>query len=126
IAAAMDRIPHLVAEADGEEVTGWARLAPWSSRECYAGIGEASVYVERGARGRGLGRRLLEELVADAERRRQWKLVGLLFPENEASVALCRRTGFREVGVFERHGRLDGDWRDVVLVERLVGTALDS
>ena len=84
------------------------------------------MYVERAARGRGLGGRLLEALVADAERRGHWKLVGLLFPENEASVALCRRAGFREVGVFERHSRLDGFWRDVVLVEWLLPAARDA
>ena len=126
IAGDMGAIPYLVAEGDGARVTGWARLAPWSSRECYAGVGEASVYVERAARGRGLGGRLLEALVADAERRGHWKLVGLLFPENEASVALCRRAGFRDVGVFERHSRLEGSWRDVLLVERLLGAARDG
>ena len=125
IAEGMDRFRYLVADAGGGNVTGWARVAPWSSRECYAGVGEASVYVERTARGRGLGRRLLEELAADAGRREYWKLLGLLFPQNDASVALCRRTGFREVGTFERHGRLDGRWRDVLLVERLLHAATE-
>jgi len=126
IAKGMDGIPYLVADGGAGRVTGWARLAPWSSRDCYAGVGEASVYVDRGARGRGLGSRLLEELVVDAERRGHWKLVGLLFPENEASVALCRRAGFRELGTFRRHARLDGKWRDVLLVERLLGPAGDA
>jgi phosphinothricin acetyltransferase len=114
-----DPVPFLVAEST-ERVLGWARLTRWSARECYAGVGEASVYVARDARGRGVGRSLVEALVEDARGRGHWKLVGLLFPENAASVALCRRTGFREVGVFERHGRLEGAWRDVLLVERLL------
>jgi phosphinothricin acetyltransferase len=114
-----DPVPFLVAEgSDG--VLGWGRLARWSARDCYSGVGEASVYVERAARGRGLGRSLVEALVTDARARGHWKLVGLLFPENAASVALCKRTGFREVGVFERHGQLEGAWRDVVIVERLL------
>ena len=109
--------PFLVAESDGE-VLGWARITPFSSRECYAGVGEASIYVRRTARGRGLARWLLDELADEAERRGYWKLIALLFPENEASVALCRSAGCREVGVYERHGQLDGEWRDVLLLER--------
>ena len=73
----------------------------------------------RGVR-QGLGRRLLETLAEDAGRRGHWKLVGLLFPDNDASMALCRRAGFREVGVFERHGQLEGAWRNVLIVERLL------
>jgi L-amino acid N-acyltransferase YncA len=113
-----DPVPFLVAEAD--EVLGWGRLSRWSTRECYAGVGEASVYVDRAARGQGLGRRLIDALAEDASRRGHWKLVGLLFPDNEASMALCKRAGFREVGVFERHGQLDGVWRNVLIVERLL------
>ena len=114
--------PFLVAEQHGR-VTGWARLVRYSERECYAGVGEASIYVDRDARGAGLGSRLFEALAGEAERSGYWKIVGGLFPENAASVALCRAAGCREVGVFMRHSRLDGEWRDVLYVERLLGAA---
>jgi phosphinothricin acetyltransferase len=114
--------PFLVAE-DGAAVVGWARLVPFNPRECYAGVGEASIYVDRTARGKGLGRALFEALAAEAERAGYWKIVGGLFPENRASVALCRAAGCREVGVFLRHSRLDGEWRDVLYVERLLAAA---
>jgi L-amino acid N-acyltransferase YncA len=117
--------PLLVAERDGE-VAGWAGIAPYSDRDFYAGVGECTIYVEREARGSGLGARLLEELAAEAERRGYHKLTAKLFPENDASVGLFRRHGFREVGVHRRHGRLDGEWRDVVVVERLLGEALQD
>ena len=120
VEAAIAQRPTLVA-VDGGRVVGWARLSPFSERDCYAGVREASIYLDRDARGGGLGRRLLEALIAEAERLGCWKVIGLLFPENRASVALFDAAGFRVVGVYERHGRLDGDWRDVVLVERLVG-----
>jgi L-amino acid N-acyltransferase YncA len=113
--------PLLVAQLDGE-VAGWGRLSAYSPRSCYAGVGEASVYLERAARGRGVGRRLIEALCDAAGGDGYWKIVGLLFPTNAASVALCRAAGFREVGVYRRHGQLDGEWRDVVIVERLLGS----
>jgi L-amino acid N-acyltransferase YncA len=116
--------PFLVAEDHGR-VTGWARATPWSMRECYSGVGEASIYVRRDLRGTGVGRHLLETLAAEAETAGYWKLIGALFPENEASRALMRAAGFREAGVFRRHSRLDGDWRDVVYVERLLGEAAE-
>ena len=114
--------PFLVAEQENA-VLGWARLARYNPRECYRGVGEASVYVDRAARGRGLGRALFEALAAEAERAGYWKIVGGLFPENAASRGLCRAAGCREVGVFERHSRLDGEWRDVLYVELLIGAA---
>jgi phosphinothricin acetyltransferase len=119
------RSPFLVAE-EGDVVSGWARLARQSPRECYAGVGEASIYVALDARGRGLGRALFEALVDQAARDGFWKIVGGLFPENEASVALCHAAACREVGVFRRHSRLDGEWRDVLYVERLIGDAQDE
>jgi L-amino acid N-acyltransferase YncA len=111
--------PFIVAET-AEGVAGFARLTPCSSRACYAGVGEASVYVAASYRGASVGRRLLDAVAAEAERRGYWKLVGLLFPENRRSVALCASAGFREVGVLRRHGRLERRWRDVLLVERLL------
>jgi L-amino acid N-acyltransferase YncA len=118
------RWPVIVAEEDGA-VLGWAALGEYNPRDCYHGVGEATLYVDPAARLRGIGRRLLEALAADAERAGYWKLIGRLFPENEASRALMRGCGFSEVGVHRRHGRLDGAWRDVLIVERLLGEAAD-
>jgi phosphinothricin acetyltransferase len=89
-------------------------------RACYAGIGEFSIYLDRAARGRGVGRTLLDALVDEARARGYWKLVSRIFPANAASRALCRACGFREVGTYEKHARLDGEWKDVVIVERLI------
>jgi L-amino acid N-acyltransferase YncA len=107
----------LVAEVDGG-VAAFAATAPYSEREVYAGIAECSVYVDPERRGRGVGTRLLEALAAEAERAGLHKLVGKLFAGNEASMRLVKRCGFRVVGTHQRHGRLDGEWRDVILVER--------
>jgi L-amino acid N-acyltransferase YncA len=109
----------LVAEADGG-VVGFAATAPHSEREVYAGIAECSVYVDPERRGRGVGTRLLDALAAEAERAGLHKLVGKLFASNEASMRLVERCGFRVVGTHERHGRLDAEWRDVILVERVL------
>jgi phosphinothricin acetyltransferase len=84
-----------------------------------------SIYVARPARGQGAGRVTLEALISEAEGRGYWKLVSRIFPENEGSLALCRSLGFREVGTYHRHAKLDGMWRDVVIVERLLGEAAD-
>lgn len=114
-----DRFPILVAEED-EAVIGWAGLSAYRARACYSGIAEFSVYLDRAARGRGVGRQLLDALVRTAGEYGYWKLVSRVFPFNTASRALCRACGFREVGVYEKHGRLDGHWMDVVIVERLI------
>lgn len=119
------RFPTLVAE-DAGTVMGWAGLSSYRPRACYAGIGEFSVYLDRAARRRGVGRQLLEALVAAARERGYWKLVSRIFPFNTASRALCRACGFREVGVYEKHGCLDGQWLDVVIVERLISENLTS
>jgi phosphinothricin acetyltransferase len=113
------RFPTLVAENAGT-VLGWAGLASYRPRACYEGIGEFSVYLDRTARGHGVGRQLVEALVEAARERGYWKLVSRIFPFNTASRALCRACGFREVGVYEKHGCLDGQWLDVVIVERLI------
>jgi L-amino acid N-acyltransferase YncA len=112
----------LVAEVGGR-VVGWAGIAPYSSRSAYRGVGECSLYVERDARREGVGRRLLEELCSLAEQNSYHKLLGKLFPDNGASMALVHACGFRDVGLHLRHGRLDGEWRDVLVVERLLGEA---
>jgi phosphinothricin acetyltransferase len=115
-------VPLVVVESDGE-VVAWAVAHHYRDRYAYAGVGDFSVYVARGARGRGLGSAAVEALFAECERRGMWKLVSRIFPENEASLALCRSLGFREVGVYRRHAKLDGEWRDCVIVERLLGAA---
>jgi L-amino acid N-acyltransferase YncA len=115
-------LPAVVVERDGD-VIGFAWTAPYSERPCYRGIGEFSVYVEREARGAGAGRRALDALLTECERTGYWKLVSRVFTDNAASRRLCVAAGFREVGVHRRHARLDGAWRDVVVVERLLGEA---
>jgi L-amino acid N-acyltransferase YncA len=112
--------PRLAAlEAEG--VAGWAALSPVSARACYAGVAEVSVYVAPDSQGRGVGRALLEELVARSEAEGLWTLQTSIFPENRASLALHLRCGFRVVGVRERIAQLDGVWRDTVLLERRAG-----
>jgi phosphinothricin acetyltransferase len=113
------RFPLLVGDA-GDGVIGWAGLSPYSSRSCYAGIGECSVYVAVKARGRGVGTALTETLAAAAEDNGFHKLIGRLFTDNAACLRLVERCGFSSVGLHRRHGQLDGNWRDVVVVERLL------
>jgi phosphinothricin acetyltransferase len=108
---------HRLVGREGDAVVGWAALTPYSSRAAYAGVAEVSVYVAAAARGRGVGRALLEALVESARAGGLWTLQAGVFPENDPSLALHRALGFRDVGVRERIGRLDGAWRDVVLLE---------
>jgi L-amino acid N-acyltransferase YncA len=98
-------------------------VSPYSDRCVYDGVGEHGVYVAGAARGRGVGRTLLRELCASAERAGLYKLTARIFTTNAASRAVHVAAGFEEVGVQRRHGRLDGQWRDCVLVERLLGDA---
>jgi L-amino acid N-acyltransferase YncA len=111
---------RLVAESDGE-VVGWTALSPYSSRRCYRGVAEESVYVGAAARGRGVGRALLGALIARAEADGIWTLLAGVFPENEASLALHTSSGFRVLGLHERLGEVGGVWRDVMLLERRAG-----
>lgn len=117
-----NRFPLLVSKGD-KGVIGWAGLASYSARPCYAGIGECSVYVAASARGRGVGTALTEALAAAAEQGGFHKMIGKLFTDNLASVRLVERCGFKTVGVHLRHGQLDGAWRDVLVVERLLDTS---
>jgi L-amino acid N-acyltransferase YncA len=114
-----DRLPghRLVAELDGELV-GWAALTRVSRRPCYAGVAENSVYVSESARGLGVGSALMEALLAGADAAGIWTIQTSVFPENEASLALHERAGFRVVGRRERIARLDGVWRDTLFLER--------
>jgi L-amino acid N-acyltransferase YncA len=113
------RHPIVVVEED-RRVIGFAATYPSSARECYAGITEFSVYVERNCRGQGIGKMAMMELLAAAEKGGFWKLLSRVFPENEISLRLLRSLGFREVGIYEKHAQLDGVWRDVVIVEYLI------
>ena len=125
VAAWLERgVPVVVAEKGGL-VSAWAAAHPYRAREAYGGIGDFSIYVAREHRGHGVGRTTLAALIDECGGRGYWKLVSRIFPENEASLAVCRSLGFREVGIYRRHGRLDGEWRDCVIVERLLGDAAD-
>jgi phosphinothricin acetyltransferase len=117
-----NRLPLLVSDGN-KGIIGWAGIASYSARPCYAGIGECSVYVAASARGCGVGTALTEALAAAAEQRGFHKMIGKLFTDNLASVRLVERCGFKTVGVHLRHGQLDGAWRDVLVVERLLATS---
>ena len=108
---------RLVADLLGE-IVGWAALSPASSRRCYSGVAENSVYVARDARGLGVGRALLDALIAGAETAGLWTIQTAIFPENRASLALHEKCGFRVVGTRERIAKRDGVWRDTVFLER--------
>jgi L-amino acid N-acyltransferase YncA len=109
---------HRLVARRGDEIVGWAAVVPVSDRCAYAGVAEHSVYVAAAARGRGVGRQLLEALVASTEDAGIWTLQSGIFPENSVSLRLHEACGFRIVGIRERLGQLQGQWRDVVLLER--------
>jgi L-amino acid N-acyltransferase YncA len=118
------RHPIVVAEENGE-VVAFASTSSYRSRPCYAGIAEFSVYVARHRRGAGAGQVAMAALLEAAEAAGYWKLLSRIFPENTASRALIAKMGFHEVGIYRRHGKLDGAWRDCVIVERLLGEAAE-
>jgi phosphinothricin acetyltransferase len=110
---------HRFVAVDGDQALGWVACSPTSRRAVYAGVVEESVYVHRDGQGRGVGRALLNAVIASTEAAGVWTLRAGIFPENAASLALHERLGFRVIGVTERVGRFrDGRWRDVVLLER--------
>ena len=109
--------PRLVATSE-ERIVGWAALSPVSARNVYAGVAEVSVYVGNDWRGKGVGRALLETLVKESEKNTIWTLQASIFPENVASITIHKACGFREVGKRERIGKMNGVWRDTVLLER--------
>ena len=116
------RHPIVVVE-DGGDLVAFASTSAYRARPCYAGIAEFSVYVARDRRGTGAGRIAMLALIEAAEAAGYWKLLSRIFPENVASRALMMKVGFREVGIYQRHGKLDGVWRDCMIVERLLGAA---
>jgi phosphinothricin acetyltransferase len=116
----------LVSVVDPEgAVVGYAVAHPYSDRCCYGGVGEFSVYVRRSERGRGAGQVAMAALVEAAREKGLWKLLSRVFPENRPSLALMARMGFKEIGVHEKHGKLDGVWRDNVIVEQVIPENLD-
>jgi len=112
--------PVVVVENDGE-VIAFASTSTYRPRACYNGVAEFSVYVARQRRGHGAGRTAMNALIKAACDAGFWKLVSRVFPENTGSLRLLRSLGFREVGTYKNHSQLDGMWRDVVIVERLIG-----
>jgi phosphinothricin acetyltransferase len=124
--AAHLRFARLVAR-DGRTISGWAALSPVARRQVYAGVAEVSVYVAANHRNAGVGRALLDALIAESEGNGIWTLQAAVFPENAATIALHLRCGFREVGRRERIGKLNGEWRDTIVLERrsaLIGTGM--
>ena len=111
---------HPIVVVEDPAVVAFAATFTYRPRACYGGIAEVSVYVDRACRKRGAGRLALSELIRASEAAGFWKLVSRVFPENSGSRALIASLGFREVGTYEKHGRLDGVWRDVIIVERLI------
>jgi phosphinothricin acetyltransferase len=115
--------PFLVATDEDGRILGFARVSAYSIRKAYAGVGEHGVYVSPDARGQGVGLRLMNALADAAEQAGYHKLTSRVFTTNHASLALHRAAGFREVGIQRHHGRLEGEWKDTMLVERLLGDA---
>jgi phosphinothricin acetyltransferase len=113
-----------VTDAAGE-VVGYAVAQPYSDRPCYRGIGAFSVYVRRSERGRGVGQVAMSALIDASRAGGLWKLYSRIFPENRASLGLMARMGFKEIGLHEKHGKLDGAWKDCVNVELLIPENLD-
>lgn len=121
LAAAGDRHPTVVVEVNGD-IAAWASVGAYRSRDCYVGVGEHSVYVDDRYQKQGLGLIALNALITACGERGFWKLVSRIFPENIASLRLHERAGFRVVGTYRQHARLDGEWRDCVIVERLISS----
>jgi L-amino acid N-acyltransferase YncA len=121
-----DHAPAFVTVEDaGGEVAGYAVAHPYSDRCCYQGIGEFSVYVRRSHRGQGVGAVAMRALIDAAREAKLWKLMSRVFPQNRASLGLMAAMGFKEIGVHEKHGKLDGVWMDTVIVERLIPENID-
>jgi len=107
-----------IVAVENDNILGWAALSPISSREVYSGVAEVSVYVSRSAQGKGLGQRLLSQLIVESENNNIWTLQAGIFPENIGSLTLHKNNGFRQLGIREKLGEMNNVWRDVVLIER--------
>jgi L-amino acid N-acyltransferase YncA len=115
--------PLFVAEKDNK-VLGWVHASSYRNRACYAGVAEFSIYVAETARGQGIGDALMKAFIPACGEQGIWKILSRIFPENVASRNLCKRHGFREVGTYEKHAKLEGIWKDVVIIERLIESNL--
>jgi L-amino acid N-acyltransferase YncA len=115
-----DNVHPIIVAEDSSGIIGFASTSSYRSRECYSGIAECSTYIRRDLRGKGVGRLVLNELIKASKEAGFWKLVSRIFVENTASRSLIGSLGFREVGIYKKHAQLDGIWRDVVIVERLL------
>lgn len=107
-----------VLENENNEIVGWAALQPVSNRECFRGVAEVSIYLTNSVQGKGLGKMLLKKLIVDSEEHEFWTLQAGIFPENEASIAVHLKLGFRKVGTREKIGKMHGVWRDIIFLER--------
>jgi len=123
-----ERHPILVA-VEGNEgnlgerpglIVAWASISTYRPRSCYSGIGEFSIYVREECRGKGVGKKLMLSLIEEGKLLGYWKLLSRIFPSNSVSRSLCKSCGFREVGTYEKHGKLNGKWIDTIIVERLI------
>lgn len=103
---------------EGNNVIGWAALSPVSKREAYRGVAEVSIYLSLGSAGKGVGTKLLSRIIELSEMEEFWTLQAGIFPENETSIKLHQKLGFEIVGIRKQIGKLNGEWRDVVLLER--------
>jgi L-amino acid N-acyltransferase YncA len=121
-----DGVHPIVVVEDAGAIVAFASTSSYRARACYAGIAEFSVYVARAARGRGAGTVAMTALIGAARGAGIWKLVSRIFTDNTASRTLMKAIGFREVGIYEKHAQLDGEWRDVVIVERLIPENQDT
>jgi len=117
--------PVVVVLDENGTLTAFGNIGSYKPRPCYDGVGEFAVYVKRSARGQGVGKVALKALIDAAREAGYWKLVSRIFPENTASRALAKSLGFREVGIYEKHGKLDGVWKDCVIVEKLIEENID-
>ncbi|HPW88186.1 MAG TPA: N-acetyltransferase family protein [Kaistella chaponensis] len=109
---------RFVLETEDHEILGWAALQPVSNRDCFKGVAEISIYMKNAAQGKGFGSMLLKKLVLDSEEHQFWTLQSGIFPENEPSIIIHKKLGFREVGRREKLGQMNGVWRDIILLER--------
>lgn len=116
LVARPDRYPVLVAEVK-HTMMGWASLTPYSPRRCYEGIAELSMYIDRSLRGHGVGHELMKAMQKVALEKGYHKLIGRIIAANDGARVLCKETGWKEVGIHEKHGKLGGEWHDLVLVE---------
>ena len=120
VAAWFDGVHPVVVVEAGGGIVAFASTSTYRPRDCYAGIAEVSLYVERAFRGQGAGRLAMQTIIHEAEKAGFWKLLSRVFLDNRPSRRVIASAGFREVGIYQKHGKLDGVWRDVLIVERLI------